>query len=144
MSPDPQELRALLANGEAPMATRRRWVRRALAGGGLALTLLLVWTLWPRADDRRNVLLVAPEGARIAVDGRPHGSPATDGTYLLRLAPGRYELRFELRGGARVEQTLEVPPGREALSVELRPQRGREAWVLRTVGGGPELADERQ
>lgn len=144
MSPDPQELRALLASGGTSRTAQRRWVQRALAVGGLLIALLLLWTLWPRADDRRTVLLVAPEGARIEVDGRPHGSPATDGTYLLRLSPGRYELRFELRGGARVEQALEVPPGREALSVELRPQRGKDAWVLRTVSGGPVLADERQ
>jgi len=117
---------------------RRRSAFVSLAIGGSLLLLLLGWGLYPSQERGRPVLLVVPDGARLALDGDPVPSNGQGGTHLLRLDPGLYQLEIRLRNGTELTEELRVEEGEQALSLELRPERGRSRWTLVEVGGEAE------
>lgn len=116
----------------------RRSAFASLAIGGALLLLLIGWGLTPSQEHGRPVLLVVPDGARLSLDGDPVPSNGEGGTHLLRLDPGRYQLEVRLRNGTEISQELRVEEGEQALTLELRPERGRSKWTLVEVGGEAE------
>lgn len=109
---------------------RRRALWIAAGIGGALLLSLIGWGLWPRGDRSRPVILVAPAGSRLSVDGQPVPTLGSEGNHLLRLEPGGHELELHLRGDQVVVHHLEVVEGTGALQLEARYDRTWGRWQV--------------
>lgn len=137
MSGEASDPTVALLRGEprpAPASLRRRSAFISLILGLLFLAGLLAWGLGSTSDDRRTVLLVVPDGARLSLDDEPVPATSEGGTHLLRLEPDTYRLGVRLRNGTELEEELRVADDEGVLSLELRHERGQGRWRLVEVG----------
>lgn len=116
-----------------PADTQQLRQRALLLVGGIGavlLLLLVLWGLWPGRDESRAVVLVAPAGSRLTLDGRPVPTLGSEGNHLLRLEPGEHQLELRLRSDEVVEHELQVEPGEGALRLELRHDKRQGRWSV--------------
>ncbi|RME22929.1 MAG: hypothetical protein D6798_14605 [Deltaproteobacteria bacterium] len=109
-------------------ALRRRGVRIGLGIGGAIIGLAALVALAGDRRDARPVVLSAPAGSRVAVDGDPQPVLGSDGTHLLRIRPGHHRLDVTLRNGTVVTEEVDIEDGDGAILLELRFSRVTGRW----------------
>ncbi|NOY28227.1 MAG: hypothetical protein GXP62_20380 [Oligoflexia bacterium] len=117
-----------------PTAPRRLQRRGVLIGLVVAVVLLggglAAWGLFSRPDRGRPVVLVAPKGARMSLDGRPVRSLAGDGTILFRATAGSHDLAVTLRNDKVVTDQIDVADIDQTLRLELHYDRTYGRWSV--------------
>jgi len=113
-----------------PAALRRRGIRVGLLVGAVLLLVAGVATVASSAPDPRPVVLSAPRGSRVAIDGDPQPSLGSDGTHLLQLRPGHHDVEVTLRTGAVVSEQVDIGEGEGSLLLRMRYDRVAARWEL--------------
>lgn len=120
-----------------PGVLRRRSTLLALGLGLVLLALLLLWSLGPGSSAGHAVVIDAPDGSRLAVDGEPQPVLGRDGTHLLTLDRGSHLLEITLRSGQVVEHELQVEGGEGSLMVQLRWDKVYRRWTVQELRSSP-------
>lgn len=119
-----------LRSGSRPdrAALRRRGIRIGLGIGGAIIGLVALVALVGDRSPARPVVLSAPAGSRVAVDGDPQPVLGSDGTHLLRIRPGHHRLDVTLRNGTVVTEEIDIEDGDGSILLELRFSRVTGQW----------------
>lgn len=126
----------------SPTDLRRRTTLVGVGVGVLVLVVLVIAMSTAGRDASRAVVVDAPSGSRLAVDGDPLPALGRDGTHLLRLEPGRHHLEVTLRSGQAVEHELIVGEGEDSLLVQVRWDKVYGRWAVEATERGGKAAEE--
>ncbi|MCB9777466.1 MAG: hypothetical protein H6742_02755 [Alphaproteobacteria bacterium] len=127
MSEGPRLVRSITPS---PADVRRR---ATLIGAALFVVVMLGLVLWgsaPTQDAGVRVVIAAPDGSLLAVDGRPRPVLGTDGNHLLTLEPGRHEVAVTLKSGTVLEHDLRLDDGQSSVRLEVRFSRRTGGWSI--------------
>lgn len=122
-----------------PAVARRRGLRLALLVGAVLVALLVAWASLSGGDRGQQVVVAAPAGSRLSVDGEPQPALGRDGNHLLFLAPGRHELQITLRSGEQLVHEVQVEGGPGSVRVEVRWDKVYGRWRVAEPEGTPQV-----
>jgi len=112
---------------EAPDSTARatnaRWPTFILLAALLVGLCAAGWGMARRGvpDGPRDLTVLAPQGARVSVDGATSRIPVAEDVHAFSVTPGAHRLALRLGEGPALERELTVPPGIGPLMIAIHP-----------------------
>ncbi len=106
----------------SPAPATARWpsfIFLAVLIGGMCAA---AWQVGQRGvpDTPRDLTVLAPEGAKISMDGATSRIPVAEGIHAFSVTPGSHHLKVSTPGRPGLERTLTVPPGIGPLMIEVQ------------------------